>query len=144
MGDLQKEFPGLTKCDNHSVIRVGNQDIKILYTPGHTLESACFLMDKFIFTGDTLFLGEVGRVDLSQSDDSTSLSKILWNSLQELKKLPKDILVLPGHGAGSSCGKSIQKGDSDLLGNQLLNNIYLSMDQEEFVNEVTNGLPEAP
>lgn len=85
MGDLQKEFPGLIKCDNDSTIRVGNQDIKIMYTPGHTLESACFLMDKYIFTGDTLFLGEVGRVDLSQSDDSTSMSRVLWNSLQAIK-----------------------------------------------------------
>ncbi|HVA98650.1 MAG TPA: MBL fold metallo-hydrolase, partial [Bacteroidia bacterium] len=99
----------------NEVFTIGKIKIKVLHTPGHTLESSCYLLfdenDKpnAIFTGDTLFVGDVGRPDLSQKSDLTKndLAGMMYESLKKLKALPNDVIVYPAHGAGSACGKNI-------------------------------------
>ena len=100
--------------------------LKIIHTPGHTLESSCFLLkdklrkDIALFSGDTVFLGDVGRPDLAIKSDLTvkDLAGLLYDSIQKLKELTVDIRLYPGHGAGSSCGKSIGAGNYCTLGAQ--------------------------
>ena len=135
--------------------RVGEITIKALHTPGHTLESTSYLLlDKnkkptVLFSGDTLFIGDVGRPDLAQKGDLTmeDLAGILYDSLRtKIMTLPDDVIVYPAHGAGSACGKNMSKETSDTLGNQKKFNYALRADmtKEEFVQEVTDGLPEPP
>lgn len=104
---------------------LGDIKIRALHTPGHTLESTCYLLidkdDKpvSIFTGDTLFLGEVGRPDLAVKSDLTTedLAGLLYQSIEsKIKTLPSDVQIYPGHGAGSQCGKNIQKGFTCTVG----------------------------
>ena len=135
---------------------LGKLKIKVLHTPGHTMESTTYLLkdengkDHALFTGDTLFLGDVGRPDLAQKTASMTqeeLAGILFNSLREkLMPLADDIIVYPAHGAGSACGKNMMKETVDTLGNQKKMNYALRADmtKAEFVKEVTDGLLPPP
>ncbi|KQS24765.1 rhodanese-like domain-containing protein [Dyadobacter sp. Leaf189] len=135
--------------------QLGNVTIQVLHTPGHTLESTCYLLlDEnrkpiALFSGDTLFIGDVGRPDLAQKCDLTmdDLAGMLFDSLREkIMPLPDDVIVYPAHGAGSACGKNMSKETSDTLGNQKRFNYALRADmtKEEFIKEVTAGLTEPP
>lgn len=139
------------------VFNIGNAKITLLHTPGHTMESSCFLLtdengkQTALFTGDTLFIGDVGRPDLAQHviADLTQekLAKHLYHSLQtKIMPLADDIIVYPAHGAGSACGKNLSKETSDTLGNQKKTNYALrpGITEEEFVNELLNGLMPPP
>ncbi|AWX44773.1 Hydroxyacylglutathione hydrolase [Flagellimonas maritima] len=136
--------------------KLGNLTIKVLHTPGHTMESTTYLLkdktgkDYAIFSGDTLFLGDVGRPDLAQkAADMTQeeLAGTLFDSLRtKIMPLADDIIVYPAHGAGSACGKNMMKETVDTLGNQKRMNYALRADmtKEEFVKEVTDGLLPPP
>ncbi|GLU55734.1 MBL fold metallo-hydrolase [Dyadobacter frigoris] len=137
------------------VFKLGDITIKVLHTPGHTMESSCYLLSDqngkeiALFSGDTLFIGDVGRPDLAQNGDITrdDLAGILFDSLRsKIMTLPDDITVYPAHGAGSACGKSMSKETSDSLGNQKRFNYALRADmtKAEFIKEVTAGLTEPP
>jgi len=140
---------------DQQVFTLGNLQIKVLHTPGHTMESSTFLLidengkEHAIFTGDTLFLGDVGRPDLAQKSNLTQedLAGILFDSLRnKIMTLPKEIIIYPGHGAGSSCGKNMSKETIGTLKEQLNNNYALrqNMSKSEFVKEITNGLETPP
>ena len=133
---------------------VGKIKIRVLHTPGHTMESSTFLLldetgkEAAIFTGDTLFIGDVGRPDLAVKTDLTreDLAGYLYDSLhQKILTLPDTIIVYPGHGAGSACGKNMSKETTDTLGNQKLFNYALrAQSKEAFIQEVTAGLASPP
>ena len=141
---------------DNEVFRVGDITITVLHTPGHTMESTTYLLrdgsgkEHAIFTGDTLFLGDVGRPDLAQkSADITQeqLAGILFDSLRnKIMPLPDDVTVYPAHGAGSACGKNMMNQTVDTLGNQKQMNYALRQDmtKEEFIKEVTDGLVAPP
>jgi len=141
---------------DNEVFRVGDITITVLHTPGHTMESTTYLLRDAsgkahaIFTGDTLFLGDVGRPDLAQkSADVTQehLAGILFDSLRnKIMPLPDDVIVYPAHGAGSACGKNMMTQTIDTLGNQKQMNYALRQDmtKEEFIKEVTDGLLAPP
>ena len=136
--------------------RLGDCKIKVIHTPGHTLESTSYLLiDKnnkqhSIFTGDTLFLGDVGIPDVAQRYKGMSkedLAGVLYDSINnKIKPLNDDITVYPGHGAGSACGKSMMKETVDSLSNQKIINYSLNgtFTKTEFIKELTNDLPEPP
>ncbi len=136
--------------------QLGELTITALHTPGHTMESTTYLLkdnqgkNHAIFTGDTLFLGDVGRPDLAQkAADMTQeeLAGLLFDSLREkIMPLEDDITVYPAHGAGSACGKNMMKETVDTLGNQKKVNYALraDMSREEFIDEVTEGLAPPP
>ncbi|RZK41324.1 MAG: MBL fold metallo-hydrolase [Pedobacter sp.] len=134
--------------------RIGDITITALHTPGHTLESTTYLLtDKdgnahCIFTGDTLFIGDVGRPDLAQKGDLTmsDLAGMLYDSLNsKIKPLADEVIVYPGHGAGSACGKSMSKETVDTLGHQKQVNYALKAEtKEQFINEVTDGIMPPP
>ncbi|MFD1188335.1 MBL fold metallo-hydrolase [Pontibacter rugosus] len=135
--------------------RVGDVTIKVLHTPGHTMESTTYLLkdehgkDYALFTGDTLFIGDVGRPDLAAKSDLTQeqLAAHLYDSLRnKIMPLADEVIVYPAHGAGSACGKNMSKETSDTLGNQKQTNYALRADmtKEEFVKEVTDGLLPPP
>lgn len=137
------------------VLKVGNATIKVLHTPGHTLESTTYLLideagnEKAIFTGDTLFIGDVGRPDLAIKSDLTQedLAGMLYDSLRnKIMTLPDDVVVYPAHGAGSACGKNMSKETFDTLGNQKKVNYALdiNMTKEAFIKELTTGIMPAP
>ena len=138
------------------IFKFGNLSIKLIHTPGHTMESSCYLLfdennkQNSIFTGDTLFLGDVGIPDVAQRyKDITkeSLAAILFDSINnKIKPLDDDLIVYPGHGAGSACGKSMMKETVDSLSNQKTINYSLngSLNKGQFVNELTSNLPEPP
>ncbi len=141
---------------DEEILELGDLKIKVLHTPGHTMESSTFLLldqsDKeyAIFSGDTLFLGDVGRPDLAQKAvDMTQeeLAGLLFDSLREkIMILPDEVVVYPGHGAGSACGKNMMKETVDTLGHQKEVNYALraNMTKEEFIKEVTEGLAPPP
>ena len=141
---------------HEEVLQVGKVSIVVLHTPGHTMESTCYLLrdehgkDTALFSGDTLFLGDVGRPDLAQkAADMTQeqLAATLYRSLREvLMPLADDITVYPGHGAGSACGKNMSKETVGSLGEQKATNYALRADmtEAEFVREVTDGLAPPP
>lgn len=136
--------------------KVGKLTFKVLHTPGHTMESACYLLkdengkDLALFSGDTLFIGDVGRPDLAQKAAAMTqeeLAGTLYDSLRnKIMPLSDDIIVYPAHGAGSACGKNMSKETSDTLGHQKQTNYALraNMTREEFVREVTEGLATPP
>ena len=139
------------------VLKVGDITFTVLHTPGHTMESTCYLLkdeqgkEVGIFTGDTLFIGDVGRPDLAQkvSAEMTQqkLAGHLFDSLRDkIMPLVDEIIVYPAHGAGSACGKNMSKERTDTLGNQKMFNYALraDMSREEFVKEVTSGLMPPP
>ena len=137
--------------------KIGSVTITALHTPGHTMESTCYLLKNekgektALFSGDTLFIGDVGRPDLAQKvvADLTQekLAGHLFDSLRnKIMSLPDDIVVYPAHGAGSACGKNMSKETSDTLGHQKATNYALraNMTREEFIKEVTTGLTAPP
>ncbi|WP_132053165.1 MBL fold metallo-hydrolase [Pseudocnuella soli] len=135
---------------------VGSLTFKVLHTPGHTMESTCYLLkdesgkDVALFSGDTLFIGDVGRPDLAQKAASMTqeeLAGTLFDSLRsKIMPLADDVVVYPAHGAGSACGKNMSKETSDTLGNQKKTNYALRADmtRDEFIKEVTDGLTTPP
>lgn len=148
------EFEALTAQDGQE-FKLGNVTIKVLHTPGHTMESSCFLLidengkDHALFSGDTLFLGDVGRPDLAQKAASMTqdqLAGLLYDSLNnKIMPLADDVIVYPAHGAGSACGKNMMKETVDTLGNQKKMNYALNQpNKEEFVKAVTDGLLPPP
>jgi hydroxyacylglutathione hydrolase len=137
--------------------KIGNVTLKVLHTPGHTMESTCYLLkdekgkEVGLFSGDTLFIGDVGRPDLAQkiASDLTQdkLAGYLYDSLRnKIMPLSNDIIVYPAHGAGSACGKNMSKETTDTLGHQKETNYALraNMTKEEFIKEVTTGLVAPP
>ena len=149
------EYDAIISKDGQ-VFKIGNSSITVMHTPGHTMESTTYLLkdskgkDYAIFTGDTLFLGDVGRPDLSQmSDDMTTedLAGIQFDSIRnKIMPLADDVIVYPAHGAGSACGKNMMKETVDTLGNQKKMNYALRADmtRDEYIKEVTDGLPLPP
>ncbi|KAA3646921.1 MAG: MBL fold metallo-hydrolase [Bacteroidetes bacterium] len=143
-------------AEDAEILELGNIKIKVLHTPGHTMESTCYLLidekgkEHSLFSGDTLFLGDVGRPDLAQKAahmTQEDLAGILFDSLRtKVMTLADDVTVYPAHGAGSACGKNMMKETVDSLGNQKQMNYALRADmtREEFVKEVTDGLLPPP
>jgi hydroxyacylglutathione hydrolase len=143
-------------ADDNQIFEIGSIKIKVLHTPGHTMESTCFLLidehDKefALFSGDTLFIGDVGRPDLAQKAATTTqeqLAATLYHSLRtKVMTLPDDVIVYPAHGAGSACGKNMSKETSSTIGIQKEKNYALraNMTEAEFVKEVTDGLLPPP
>ncbi len=141
---------------DNEVFTVGNISFKVLHTPGHTMESSCYLLidenggNKAIFTGDTLFIGDVGRPDLAQKAahlTQEQLAALLYNSLRtKVMTLSDDVVVYPAHGAGSACGKNMSKETVSTIGEQKQFNYALraTMTEAEFVAEVTDGLTPPP
>ena len=137
------------------ILKIGNVRIKVLHTPGHTMESTSYLLfdengkEYALFSGDTLFIGDVGRPDLAAKSHLTieDLAGHLYDSLRtKIMSLPNDVLVYPAHGAGSACGKNMSKETFDTLGHQKEVNYALRIDmsKQEFISEVTNGLLPPP
>ncbi|TXK45842.1 MBL fold metallo-hydrolase [Pontibacter qinzhouensis] len=136
-------------------LKVGDVRIKVLHTPGHTMESTTYLLidedgkDYALFSGDTLFIGDVGRPDLAAKSDLTQeqLAGHLYDSLRnKIMTFAEDVIIFPAHGAGSACGKNMSKETSDTLGNQKKTNYALRADmtKDEFIKEVTDGLTPPP
>src|SRR5690242_2369354 len=133
--------------------KVGNLTLQVIHTPGHTLESTCYLLKDengkpyCIFTGDTLFVGDVGRPDLSSGNLSKEeLASIMYDSIQnKLKTLPDDLIVYPAHGPGSSCGKNLGPETQSTIGNEKQSNYaMLPQTREEFIKAVTKDLSDPP
>lgn len=148
------DFDFISAVDNQE-FKIGDITIKVLHTPGHTPESVTYLLidengkEHAIFTGDTLFLGDVGRPDLAIKSDLTQedLAGMLFDSLRNrIMPLPDDLVVYPAHGAGSSCGKSMSSETVGTLGEQKQTNYALrvSMTRNEFIKEVTEGILPPP
>lgn len=144
-------------ADGSEITISDNAKIEVIHTPGHTLESSCFVLavkyqetwkSVAVFTGDTMFLGDTGRPDLATSSNITSkdLAGMLFDSIQILKKLNDDLLVFPGHGAGSACGKNIQAGTFCTIGGQKKSNFALNenLKKEEFIEIATAEIPTPP
>ncbi len=148
------EFDCISATDGQE-FKIGDVTIKVLHTPGHTMESTTYLLkdenggDHCIFSGDTLFLGDVGRPDLAQKAANMTmegLAGLLYESLNnKIMPLADDVIVYPAHGAGSACGKNMMKETVDTLGNQKKMNYALNQpDKEAFVKAVTDGLQPPP
>ena len=149
------EFDAIVAADEQ-IFEVGKIKIKVLHTPGHTMESTTFLLidengkDHAIFSGDTLFIGDVGRPDLAQKAASMTqeeLAATLFHSLRnKIMTLADDVIVYPAHGAGSACGKNMSKETVSTVGNQKATNYALraNMTEAEFIKEVTDGLLPPP
>ncbi|WP_415783471.1 MBL fold metallo-hydrolase, partial [Elizabethkingia bruuniana] len=148
------EFEAIIAKDEE-VFEIGNIKIKVLHTPGHTMESSCYLLidengkETALFSGDTLFLGDVGRPDLAQKGKDLTqedLAGMLYDSLMnKIMPLSDETTVYPAHGAGSACGKNMQKETVDTLGNQKKTNYALNQpDKASFIKEVTDGLTPPP
>ncbi|WP_322970388.1 MBL fold metallo-hydrolase [Faecalibacter sp. LW9] len=142
-------------AEDHQIFEIGEVKIKVLHTPGHTLESTTYLLidekgkETAIFSGDTLFLGDVGRPDLAQKAANMTqedLAGMLYDSLYtKILPLADDITVYPAHGAGSACGKNMMKETVDTLGNQKKMNYALNQPSKEaFIEAVTDGLLPPP
>ncbi|MBL4706466.1 MAG: MBL fold metallo-hydrolase [Flavobacteriales bacterium] len=147
------DFESITAEDGQE-FAIGDLTLKVLHTPGHTLESSTFLLkdengkDYCIFSGDTLFIGDVGRPDLAIKSDLTKedLAGMLFDSLRnKIMPLSDDVIVYPAHGAGSACGKNMSAETFATLGNQKQNNYALQdISREDFITEVTTGIMPAP
>ncbi|MCO4303903.1 MBL fold metallo-hydrolase [Riemerella anatipestifer] len=142
-------------AEDNQIFELGNVKIKVLHTPGHTMESACFLLldengkETALFSGDTLFLGDVGRPDLAQKATNLTqeeLAGLLYDSLyNKILPLPDEVTVYPAHGAGSACGKNMMKETVDSLGNQKKINYALNQPSKEaFIEAVLDGLTAPP
>lgn len=142
-------------AEDGQIFELGKAKIKVIHTPGHTMESSCFLLidedgrETALFSGDTLFLGDVGRPDLAQKAANLTqeeLAGLLYDSLYEkILPLSDDIVVYPGHGAGSACGKNMMQETVDTLGNQKRVNYALKQpDKEAFIASVIEGLLPPP
>lgn len=142
-------------AEDDQVFKLGDVTIKVLHTPGHTMESSCYLLtdekgkDIGLFSGDTLFIGDVGRPDLAQKAahmTQEQLAETLYDSLHnKIMPLANDIIVYPAHGAGSACGKNMSKETTDTLGHQKETNYALQdLTKAEFVKQVVTGLVAPP
>jgi glyoxylase-like metal-dependent hydrolase (beta-lactamase superfamily II)/rhodanese-related sulfurtransferase len=142
-------------AEDHEVLPLGEAKFVVLHTPGHTMESVTFLLkdesgkNEAIFTGDTLFIGDVGRPDLAVKSDLSreDLARHLYQSLrQKIMPLEDDIIVYPGHGQGSACGKNMSSETTDTLGSQKENNYALDpkLSEDAFIEAVTDGLVTPP
>jgi hydroxyacylglutathione hydrolase len=148
-------FDAVVAMDEQT-FKLGNTQIRLLHTPGHTLESCCYLLldekgePAILFSGDTLFLGDVGRPDLAQKAanmTSEELAGLLYDSIhRKILPLPDSIIIYPAHGAGSACGKNMSTERSDTLGNQRLANYALKagLSRDAFIKEVLSGLTIPP
>ena len=143
------------QVEDGEIISVGKIKIKAIHTPGHTIESTCYLLidekgvERALFSGDTLFIGDVGRPDLAVKSNLTKedLAGLLFDSLRnKILPLDNEIIVYPAHGAGSACGKNISKETFDLLGNQKQTNYALNknLKKEDFIKEVLDGILPPP
>lgn len=149
--NAKPNYPALV-AEDHQHLYIGTCKIEVLHTPGHTIESACFLLyDEnkkpfAVFTGDTLFVGDTGRPDLLSGNlSSTELASMLYNSIQtKIKTLPDEVIVYPGHGAGSACGKNLGKETWSTIGEQKKMNYALKLGRDEFITAVTTDQPLAP
>jgi glyoxylase-like metal-dependent hydrolase (beta-lactamase superfamily II)/rhodanese-related sulfurtransferase len=155
-GPTAKPEFDIISAEDNQIFEVGNIKIKVLHTPGHTMESTCYLLldengkDTALFSGDTLFIGDVGRPDLAQKAASMTqeqLAGILFHSLRnKVMTLADDVVVYPAHGAGSACGKKMSKETVSTIGEQKQQNYALraNMTEAEFIKEVTDGLLPPP
>ncbi len=150
--ETETSFP-IYRAKDGEIFKLGKLTIEVLHTPGHTVESSCYLLRDpngvpyAIFTGDTLFVGDVGRPDLSSGNlGKEELASMLYDSLQKkIKPLPDNLIIYPAHGAGSSCGKNIGPDTYSTLGDERKSNYaLLAESREEFVKAVTNGLNTPP
>ena len=153
--NAKPDFEFISAKDNQ-IFEIGNIKIKVLHTPGHTMESTTYLLidargnDHAIFSGDTLFLGDVGRPDLAQKAahmTQEQLAGLLFHSLRDkIMSLADEVIVYPAHGAGSACGKNMSKETVGTIGDQKATNYALraNMTEAEFVTEVTDGLLPPP
>ena len=146
-------FKSISLNDN-DIIKLGNISIKVLHTPGHTLESVCYLLydeknkEKALFSGDTLFIGDIGRPDLAVNNNLSvnDLASMLYDSLyNKILKLDDNILIYPAHGPGTQCGKNLSQETFSSLSNQKQNNYALKFkSKKDFINSITKDLPPAP
>ncbi|MDE3195218.1 MAG: MBL fold metallo-hydrolase, partial [Acidobacteriota bacterium] len=128
------------------VLPLGSEKLRVLSTPGHTLESVCIVAGNSVFTGDTLFIGDVGRPDLSPSHTPQQLAGMLFDSIhRKLLTLPDDTVVYPAHGAGSLCGRQMSSEATSTIGRERATNYALqTRSREEFVELLTSDLPARP
>lgn len=154
-GPLANPEYAIHSAADGEILPLGKVSIKVLHTPGHTMESTCYLLldeqqkPQALFSGDTLFIGDVGRPDLAAKSDLSKedLASYLFDSLRtKIMTLPDTVVVYPAHGAGSACGKNLSKETFDTLGNQKKTNYALNADltREQFIAEVTEGLLPPP
>jgi len=150
--DTETNFP-IYKAHDGEIFRIGEVELEVLHTPGHTIESSCYLLSdedgkaNAIFTGDTLFVGDVGRPDLSSGNlTQEQLASLLYDSIQKkILTLDDDIIVYPAHGAGSSCGKNIGPETYSTIGEEKETNYALQpQSKAEFIQAVTDGLSMPP
>jgi len=149
----QATFPHIGVTDG-SEVRVGRCRVNLLATPGHTLESSCLLLTDeeksptpfAVLTGDTLFIGDIGRPDLSETHTPQELAGMMYDSLhQKLMTLPNEVVVYPAHGAGSLCGRNMRAERSSTIGTERLTNYALQIkDRAEFIRQMTSNLPARP
>lgn len=140
---------GFTSLDDGDVLEIGNRRARVIHTPGHTPEHVSLLFDDwFVLTGDTLFVGDVGRVDLALTDIDESKvrsrAKELYVSLQTLLSLRDDVEVYPGHYAGSTCGRGMDGKTISTIGRERRTNPALQLDPEEFVEYQLANTPPLP
>ena len=143
----------LSKKDGE-ILEVGKVKFKIIHTPGHTLESISYLlldekgMEHAVFTGDTLFVGDVGIPDVAQRYEGTTkeeLASVLYESLQKLITLNNDVIVYPGHGKGTQCGKNLSSETYSTIGEQKKFNYALNFkNKSEFIKSICSNIPEPP
>lgn len=144
--DVKFKFKELS---DGATIKVGRRNIKAIHTPGHTTEHICLLVDDWlVLTGDTLFVGDVGRVDLVEEDAETdyirSKAKDLYRSVQNLLKLPDWIEIYPGHYKGSACGKGMDSKTSSTIGRERRKNEALQLNEQAFIKYLLEKTPAAP
>ena len=152
--DTHTNFPVHVAKDGE-LFSIGKMKMQVLHTPGHTLESSCYLLkdeagkDQALFTGDTLFVGDVGRPDLAQKGAALTMNDLagmLYDSLRKkILPLPDHVIIYPAHGAGSSCGKNLGTETYSTVGEQKQTNYALaSQSKEDFIKAVTEGLTTPP
>jgi hydroxyacylglutathione hydrolase len=150
--NTETNFP-IHKATDGESFSLGNNRLEVLHTPGHTIESTCYLVrgadgrPHALFTGDTLFVGDVGRPDLSSGNlDKEALAGMLFDSLRSrIMPLPDDLLIYPAHGPGSSCGRNLGPNTFSTLGEEKQTNYALKdQSREDFIRTVTDGLDTAP
>ncbi len=151
--NAKTNYKSIIATDNQE-FTIGKLTLKVIHTPGHTLESTCYLLldgnkkPLHLFTGDTLFIGDVGRPDLAIKSNLTQhdLAGMLFDSLRnKIMTLPDDVIIYPAHGAGSACGKNMSKETFDTLGNQKkINYALANISKAEFITELTTGILPAP
>ena len=152
--ETETKFPVHIAKDGET-FKIGDLTIKVLHTPGHTLESTCYLLkdetgkDHCVFTGDTLFVGDVGRPDLAQKGNeltTSDLAGMMYDSIHsKLFPLADDVIVYPAHGPGSACGKNLGPETYSTIGNEKATNYALkTKSKEEFIKAVTEGIDEPP